>query len=264
MAQAMQSSTGARPFSLDGMVALVTGSSRGIGHAIAGALADAGATVVIHGRNLADLERIADRFKELGRKAVAVAADVADEEAVNDALKQVLDQQGRLDVLVNNAGLAQPAPLLDTSSSIWRDTMRCNVDACFYLAREAGRSMVAQGFGRIINIASIAGLMAARDRSAYVASKHAVVGLTRALAVELGGEGVTSNAIAPGFIATDMNARLRQDQNTDAWVKSRNALGRWGRVEEVAFAAVYLASPEAAFVNGAVLCVDGGMSAAVH
>lgn len=249
------------PFSLSGRVALVTGSSRGIGRAIALALARAGARVILHGRDPAALEAAVGDLRARGHEASGVCADVADEEAMVDALKRVVDRNRRLDILVNNAGISSRTALADMPTGEWRRVIDCDLTSCFFVAREAGRAMSAGGWGRIINIASVAGLIAAHGRAGYVAAKHGLIGLTRSLALELGGSGVTANAIAPGFVATEMNADMRRDAALDQWVRGRNPLQRWGRPEDVAGAAVYLASPAAEFVNGAVLVVDGGMSA---
>jgi gluconate 5-dehydrogenase len=172
-------------------------------------------------------------------------------------------RHGQLDILVNNAGISSRSPVAHLGTDEWRRVLDVDLTACFCLAREAGKRMAAARWGRIINIASVAGLIAAPGRASYVAAKHGLIGLTRSLALELGPQGVTANAVAPGFVATELNADMRRDAALDQWVKSRNPIGRWGTPEEIAGAVVYLASPAASFVNGAVLVADGGMSAVV-
>lgn len=253
----------AHPFSLAGRVALVTGSSRGIGRCIAEALMGAGAHVVLHGRDDKGLAAAAAGYASDGLATSHIAADVTDEAAMTLALEQIVTRQGRLDILVNNAGISSRSPLAAAATDEWRRVIDVDLNACFVLAREAARPMAATGFGRIINIASVAGLIAAPGRASYVAAKHGLIGLTRSLALELGSQGITANAVAPGFIATELNADMRKDVAIDRWVKSRNPIGRWGKPEDIAGAVVYLASPAAAFVNGAVLVADGGMSAVV-
>jgi gluconate 5-dehydrogenase len=251
------------PFSLHGRVALVTGSRRGIGLAIAEALMLAGAHVVLHGRDDESLATAARKFTADGLAASHVAADVTDEAAMAAALEQIVVRHGQLDILVNNAGISSRSPVAHLGTDEWRRVLDVDLTACFCLAREAGKRMAAARWGRIINIASVAGLIAAPGRASYVAAKHGLIGLTRSLALELGPQGVTANAVAPGFVATELNADMRRDAALDQWVKSRNPIGRWGTPEEIAGAVVYLASPAASFVNGAVLVADGGMSAVV-
>jgi len=252
-----------RPFDLTGRVALVTGSSRGIGNAIAGALARAGAHVVLHGRDAAVLRDAEDTLLSQGLSVSTARFDITDEAATSEGIATVAAEHRRFDILVNNAGVTARAALLDADTDGWRKVIEADLTACFVAAREAGRLMAAAGWGRIINIASVAGLLAAPGRVSYIAAKHGLIGLTRSLALELGPKGVTSNAIAPGFVATELNADMRENASLDQWVKGRNPLGRWGAPADVAGAVVYLASPAAGFVNGAVLAIDGGMSAVV-
>ena len=261
--QGAATGAGANPFSLAGRVALVTGSSRGIGRCVAEALMNAGAHVVLHGRDDRGLAAAVQQFNSTGLAASHVTADVTDETAMSTALEQIVTRLGRLDILVNNAGISSRAPLMSAATDEWRRVIEVDLNACFVLAREAARPMAAAGWGRIINIASVAGLIAAPGRASYVAAKHGLIGLTRSLARELGAQGITANAGAPGFIATELNADMRKDAAIDQWVKSRNPIGRWGTPEDIAGAIVYLASPAASFVNGAVLVADGGMSAVV-
>ena len=250
-------------FSLDGRVALVTGASRGLGWAIAEALAGHGAEVVLSSRDQAALDRRAAELAAQGYKAHAMAFDVADRPAAAAAVQAVAAERGRLDILVNNAGIVHRAPIAELADADWDRVIETNLTACFRLAREAARHMLAQGYGRIINTASIMGPIARPGVGSYVAAKAALAALTRALAVELGPEGITCNAIAPGYISTEMTAKLQADPDFDSFVRARTPAGRWGAPEEIGAVALFLASEAASYVNGHVLVADGGLSAAL-
>ena len=250
-------------FSLDGRVALVTGSSRGLGQALAEALAKAGAHVVLNGRDEAALAANEQRFSDAGLSVSVCPFDVTDEDAAIAAVAGLAKQHGRLDILVNNAGLARRAPLEEYPTEDWRYVLDVNLNSCFYLAREAAKPMLAAGYGRIVSIASIASFIARPIIAPYVASKHGLAGLTKALAVEFGARGVTANAIAPGYFATEMTKHLAADPEFDGWLKGRTPMHRWGEPEELGGAVVYLSSPASSYVNGHVLVVDGGMTASM-
>lgn len=245
-------------FDLTGRLALVTGAGRGLGRAIALALAGHGATVLLNGRDARPLEAVAARIREAGGAAELRVADLTDPAAREGLVSGIRQAHGRLDILVNNAGARARRALGDFAPGEIAGVMATNLIAPFELARLAAPLMVARRWGRIVNIASIAGPIARGGDAAYTASKAGLVGLTRALAAELGPHGITVNAIAPGFFATEANREMAEDPQIAAWLKTRTSLGRWGRPEEIGGAAVFLASDAASFVTGHVLIVDGG------
>jgi gluconate 5-dehydrogenase len=247
-------------FSLSGRRALVTGSTRGIGLAIARALGSSGARVVLHGRQETAPTAIAE-----GADWVAgyVGSDLSSDDGISHLLERISATHGRIDVLVNNAGINIHASLKDTTRPDVEQVFRVDVTACLLLAKALSRPMVEQGWGRIINIGSIMSLVTRARNPAYTAAKHALAGLTKALAAELGPTGVTVNAIAPGYVETDATAALLKDPEFRAFVERRTPAGRWGRPEDISSAAVYLASEGASFVNGHVLVVDGGLTVTI-
>ncbi|WP_029352227.1 SDR family oxidoreductase [Bosea sp. 117] len=252
----------ARPlFSLEGRVALITGAGRGLGYEMAGALARAGAAVVINGR---DRDRLAAAAEALGATTggrIDIAPfDVTDAAAGRAAIAQIAATHGRLDILVNNVGARDRRPLAQYGDDEVRQMIETDLVAPMLLAREAARLMVEQRHGRLITVTSIAGHVANRDDPVYTSAKGGLTGLTRALAVDYARHGITSNAIAPGMFATETNRHLVADAAFSAFVDVRVPIGRWGRPEEIAGAAVFLASDEASFVNGHVLVVDGGQT----
>ena len=247
-------------FDLSGRLALVTGSSRGIGWAIAQGLAAAGARVLLHGR---DAETLKARATELGSSAGTLAFDVTDAAAVRVAFERINAEHGRLDILVNNAGVIPRKPLLETSDEDWQAVIDANLTSYFRLAREAARLMVPRKQGRIIMVSSIMGLLARPTIPGYVTAKAGLHGMTRALAVELAQHGITVNALAPGFVPTDATAALHADAKFNEWISGRAPLGRWCEPSEVAGPAVILASDAASYVTGHVLVVDGGLTAAL-
>lgn len=250
-------------FRLDGRIALVTGSTRGLGLAMADALSSAGAHVVLNGR---DADTVAARVAEMssdGRSVSGLAFDVADIAAGVASIDEVVERHGSIGILVNNAGIAHRAPLAEFEQADWDRVLQVNLSAPFALARAAATHMVTARWGRIINTGSVMGQIARPTISAYVASKSGIAGLTRALAVELGAFGVTVNAVAPGYVATEMNSPLVSNADFNSMVVQRTPVARWGRPDEVAAAAVFLASDEASYVNGHVLVVDGGMASSL-
>ncbi len=245
-------------FDLTGQVALVTGAARGLGRAIAAALAGQGALVLLNGRDPASLEAAVEAIRADGGAARALPGDITDPAAREALFARIRADHRRLDILVNNAGARARKDLADFAPGDIERVTGTNLFAPFEMSRLAATMMIAQGGGRIINIASIAGPIARGGDAAYTASKAGLVGLTRALAAELGPHAITVNAIAPGFFATEANTAMTADPEVAAWLAGRTSLGRWGEVGEIGGAAVFLASGAASFVTGHVLVVDGG------
>jgi len=245
-------------FKLDGKVALVTGASRGLGQSAALALAEAGADVAILG-NAEATETVA-RVEALGRRAYGVQIDLIDADAneIEAVVAQVVEHMGRIDILVNNAGIIRRAPLLEHSAKDWEDVLAINLDAVFHLSQAAGRRFAAQGSGKIINIASMLSFQGGILVPGYAASKHAVAGITKAFANELAAHGVNTNAIAPGYMATDNTAQLRADEAREKAIRERIPAGRWGIPADLAGPFVFLAAPASDYLNGAIIPVDGG------
>ena len=242
--------------SLDGQTALVTGGGRGIGKAIALALAEAGAEVVVNYANSAvAADEVVASINAAGGKAYALKANVSIEEEVDGLIKAVLERSGRLDVLVNNAGITRDGLLMRMKTSDWQAVIDLNLSGVFLCSRAVARPMLKQKSGRIINITSVVGLMGNAGQANYAAAKAGVIGLTKSTAKELASRGITVNAVAPGFIATDMT----KDLDADAILKDI-PLGQFGTQEQVAGAVRFLAAdPAAAYITGQVLQVDGGM-----
>ncbi len=248
-------------FRLDGEVALVTGASKGIGADLARALAAAGARVGLAARDDAALQAIAGEIASAGGEALAVAIDVSSVSSIREGVKAVVDRFGRLDILVNNAGIGANHPAEEVTEADWDEMMEVNLRGLFFCCQAAGRVMLEQGSGRIVNISSQAGVVGIRDHAVYSASKGGVNMLTKVLALEWAERGVTVNAVAPTFIYTPGTAeRLDQPEYLEG-VLDRLPLGRVGTTTEVAGAVIFLASPAGALVNGHVLLVDGGWTA---
>jgi len=243
-------------FELTGRTALVTGARTGIGRAAALGLADAGADLVLWGHH-DDLDDVAKEAGERGRRVSTVVGDLSDPLAIRAAAAEVLAGH-QVDILVNNAGVIRRAPAADTAMSDWRAVVGINLDAVFLMCRLFGVPMRQRGIGKIVNVASLLSFQGGVNVPAYAASKHGVVGLTRALANEWASSGVNVNAVAPGYIVTANTAALRADPKREPEIRSRIPAGRWGEPTDIAGAVVFLAAPASDYVHGHVLVVDGG------
>jgi gluconate 5-dehydrogenase len=250
-------------FDLSGRRALITGSSRGIGLAIAEALAAAGAEIVLNGRNQEVLGATAERLAREGARVKAVAFDVTDEEGVTEGVAWCEAELGPIDILVNNAGIQYRSPLEDFPTEMFETVIATNLTSVFFVGRAVARHMLKRGHGRIINICSALTQLARTSVAPYGASKAAVANLTRGMATDWGPKGLNVNAIAPGYILTEMNEALLDNAEFNAWVEGRTPMRRWGRPDEIGGAAVFLASDAASFVNGHILYVDGAFTATV-
>ncbi len=246
-------------FDLAGRTALVTGSSRGLGHAMARGLAEAGADIVLNGTSAERLEAAAESLADTGRKVHALAFDVTDEAAVVAAFAE-LDRRGiAVDILINNAGIQLRKPMLELSVAEWDKVLDTNLKSAFVVGREAARRMVARKAGKIVNIASLTSEQARATVAPYTVAKGGIRMLTKAMTAEWAEHGIQANAIGPGYMLTDMNQALVDNPDFDRWVKSRTPARRWGRPEELVGAAIFLASAASDYVNGQVIYVDGGM-----
>jgi gluconate 5-dehydrogenase len=247
-------------FDLTGRLALVTGSSRGIGRAIAEGYVAAGARVLINGR---DAEAVNTAVKAIGEGAIAAPFDVTDKAMIENAIEKIERDIGPIDILVNNAGMQQRAPFVEFPEDGWRKVMATNLDSVFFVTQAVARHMIARERGKIVNICSVMSELGRPTIAPYTASKGAVKMLTKAMCAELAKHGITANGISPGYFGTELNTALMTDEKFSAWVCARTPAGRWGKVEELQGAAIFLASDASSFVNGHILFVDGGMTAVV-
>jgi gluconate 5-dehydrogenase len=251
------------PFDLSGRVALVTGSSRGIGLALARALGRAGAELILNGRDQGVLAAAADLLREEGLAVHCQAFDVCDPRAVEAAVDSVEREIGPIDVLVNNAGLQKRAPILDFAVEDFRRLIEVNLIAAFTVGKAVASHMVKRGRGKIINVCSVQSELGRPTIAPYTATKGGLKMLTRGMCADLGPLGIQVNALAPGYFATELTAALVADEEFSKWVCQRTPAGRWGHVEELGGAVVFLAGEASNFVNGQILYVDGGMTAVV-
>jgi gluconate 5-dehydrogenase len=250
-------------FDLSGRTALVTGSSRGLGRAIAEGMAKAGARLIVNGTDPARVETAIAKFRSAGHLAEGVAFDVTDEAAVVRAFEG-LDAKGiAIDVLVNNAGIQMRKPLIEFTSAEWRKVIETNLTSAFIIGREAAKRMIPRKRGKIINIGSLGSELARPTVGPYTAAKGGIKTLTRSMAVEWAASGIQANAIGPGYMLTDMNQALVNNADFNNWLMSRIPAKRWGRPDELIGAAIFLASSASDYVNGQIIYVDGGMLAAM-
>jgi gluconate 5-dehydrogenase len=247
-------------FDLSGRLALVTGSSRGIGRGIAEGYIEAGARVVINGR---DATAVAAAVKALGANAVAAPFDVTNRALVEAAIGKIESDVGPIDILVNNAGMTKRMAFTDFPEEDWRAILATNLDSVFFVTQSVARRMIPRSRGKIVNICSVMSELGRASIAPYTASKGAVKMLTKTMCAEWAKHGITANGISPGYFGTELNTALMNDEKFSAWVCARTPAGRWGKVEELQGAAIFLASDASSFVNGHILFVDGGMTAVV-
>jgi gluconate 5-dehydrogenase len=252
-----------RLFGLHGRVALVTGSSRGIGQALAAGLAEAGARLVVNGRSAEAVDAVVAQLVAEGAEAHGAVFDVTDGAQVRAGVARIEAEVGPIDILVNNAGVQRRMPLEDFPEDAWRGLMATNLDSVFLVGQAVARVMIPRGRGRIINICSVQSELARPSIAPYTASKGAVKMLTKAMATDWGKHGIRVNGLGPGYFRTPLNKALVEDEKFSAWLAARTPLGRWGEVEELVGAAVFLASDASSFVNGHILYVDGGITASI-
>ncbi|MFG1373918.1 SDR family oxidoreductase [Xanthobacter oligotrophicus] len=248
-------------FDLSGKRALVTGSGQGIGLSLAEGLGRAGARVVINGRDHDKLARAAEQLSAQGIAVEMSAFDVTDPKAVAAAVEAIETDHGAIDILVNNAGIQRRAPLEEFEVDTWREVMRTNLDSVFFVGQAVARHMIPRGRGKIINIGSLMSAAARYSVAPYTAAKGGVRNLTFGMCTDWARHGLQINAVGPGYFATPLNQALVENPDFDRWLKARTPAGRWGKVEELQGAVIFLASPASDFVNGQILYVDGGVLA---
>ena len=244
-------------FKLDGKVAIVTGSARGLGQGFAVAMAEAAADVALV--DILPSDETREKVEAIGRRAVSISANMINISCVDEIVKEVVDGLGRIDVLINNAGIIRRAPITEFSEKDWDDVININQKSVFFLSQAVAKQMINQGEGgKVINIASMLSFQGGILVPSYTASKSAVMGLTRLMANELGEKGINVNAIAPGYMATDNTAALRADKERNKAIIDRIPAGRWGRPEDLQGVAVFLASDASNYMQGYTVAVDGG------
>ncbi len=250
-------------FDLTGRRALITGSSQGIGLALARGLAGAGASLVLNGRDGAKLDAAARALRAEGARVETLPFDVTDHAAAREAVDGFEGAQGPIDILINNAGMQHRAPLQDFPADAFQQLLQTNIASVFNVAQACARHMIARGAGKIINIASVQTALARPGIAPYTATKGAVANLTKGMATDWARYGLNCNALAPGYFDTPLNAALVADAAFSDWLEKRTPAGRWGKVEELVGAAIFLSAPASSFVNGTVIYVDGGITASL-
>ncbi len=252
-----------KSFDLTGRTALITGSSSGIGHALAAGLAGAGARIVLNGRDSAKLERAAERLRGDGAFVLTAPFDVTDGAAVTEAVARIEAECGPIDILVNNAGMQRRAPLEQFEQAAWNELMKTNVDSVFLVGQAVARHMIDRRRGKIINICSVQSELGRPNIAPYTASKGAVKMLTKGMAIDWGPYGIQVNGLGPGYFKTELTQALVDNAEFSQWLINRTPSRRWGDVQDLVGAAVFLASDASNFVNGHILYVDGGVTAAL-
>jgi gluconate 5-dehydrogenase len=250
-------------FDLTGKIALITGSSRGIGFGIARGLGQAGATIILNGRNAERLNRAVSALSQEGLKVYGYSFDVTDSNQIDQKISTVEREVGPVDILVNNAGIQRRGPLETIEESVWREVIETNLTAVFLISKRVVKGMIARRAGKIINICSLMSEISRPTIAPYTASKGGVKMLTKAMAVEWAKYNIQVNGIGPGFIATEMNKALLEDQEFDAMVKSRTPTGRWGEPSDLGGAAIFLASRASDYITGQIIYVEGGLLSAL-
>lgn len=255
--------SGLASFSLSGRIALITGSGTGIGFALARGLAQAGAHVILNGRNNEKLISAAEQLRQQGLQISCAAFDASNGDAVNAAIHKIETEIGGIDILINNAGMQRRAPLEQFAEADWHNLMRTNLDTVFLVGQAVARKMITRQRGKIINICSVQSELGRPGIAPYTASKGAVKMLTKGMAIDWGKYGIQVNGLGPGYFKTELTQALVDDKAFTEWLVNRTPSRKWGDVDELVGAAVFLASPASNFVNGHVLYVDGGITAAL-
>lgn len=250
-------------FDLDGRIALITGSSKGIGYTIAEALGSAGATVVLNARDAVRLAVARDRLETQGIDARVSAFDVTNPDQVSAAIEAIETDVGPIDILVNNAGMQYRSPFQDFPWDAWRKLSATNIDSVFLVGQAVARKMIPRKRGKIVNVCSVQSELGRPGIAPYAATKGAVKMLTKGMAIDLGKHGIQVNGLGPGYFKTELTETLVNDKAFTAWLAGRTPAGRWGSVEELKGAAIFLASEASSFVNGHILYVDGGITASL-
>jgi NAD(P)-dependent dehydrogenase (short-subunit alcohol dehydrogenase family) len=245
-------------FDLTGKVAMVTGSTRGLGEVAAMAMAKAGADVAVCGRSVTDLERVSTAVKELGRNSRGFALDVTSKEGVRESVGRILDTFGRVDILVNNAGVNHRVPVLDFPEEAWDLVINTNLKGYFLVAQAVVPQMIERGYGKVLNMASVLGAVGLPNQLAYASSKGGVIQMTKVMALEWAQKGVRVNAIAPTYFETELVAQLRNDPERFRFINERTPMGRWGQPHELEGTVIFLASKASDFITGQTIFIDGG------
>lgn len=249
---------GLKQFDLTGKTAVVTGSSKGLGEAAATALAGAGADVAICGRNRADIDRVVNRIRELGRNCQGFELEVSSGQTVEKGARQILDHFGKIDILVNNAGTNHRVPVLQYPEEEWDRVINTNLKGYYLVARALVPQMIERGWGKVINISSILGSVALENQLAYASSKGGVNQMTKVMALEWAKKGVRVNAIAPTYFETEMVRQISSDKERFNFINQRTPMGRWGKLEEIEGIVIFLASHASDFITGQSILIDGG------